>query len=338
MRYLSTALRASLLLIVFARVVRTQQALPTFTAEDALNINSYTIADITADGRFVVATNTLRRDSYGQDFRRDGDPTYSRGVPVSVFIIDTRTGAKQAVFPEKRPLKELHLSPDGRRLSMLMYNGDVFEPVIYDRSTNKAVTSHLPAGKYVAENSDLEWTADGKQLVFSVHTMDWRKRARDTFTNMTTGPVFVQSSTEPFLAWDDIRRLGNVRSVVTFDPATGQLRELVPEARLGAYALADDGSAVVYTQDIQKKTDYDSFASELSLRTRSATGGAAGSERTLVASTKGAGAVVGRRQELRVLQGRSRLRWHARRRTGEAAARSSRSEAGRAAGHQQGGA
>jgi dipeptidyl aminopeptidase/acylaminoacyl peptidase len=256
----------------------------TFTAEDALEINNTAVADLTDDGHFAVVTTTLRRDSYGQEFRRDGDPTYVHAIPLRVTLIDTRTGASQPVFPDKKPARALRLSPDGKRLGMLLFNGDVFEPAIWDRATNKLTVSHLPAGKYVAENSDLRWTTDGKQLVFAVHTTEWRKKARETFANMTAGPVFVQSSLDPFLAWDDIRRMANVRSVVAFDPQTSQLHELIPETMLAGYTLAEDGSAVSYNQDIQKKTDYDSFGSETSLRSRPVAGGA---ERTILASTKG---------------------------------------------------
>ena len=287
MRFANIQRYTAALLVTTVAVARAQTSATTFTAEDALNINAYAVADLTDDGRYLAVTNTLRRDSYGQDFRRDGDPTYTRGIPVRVLIIDTKTGTSTPVFPDKRPVKALQWSPDGTRLGMLLYNGDVFEPMIWDRATNKVTVSHLPAGKYVAENSDLRWTPDGKQLVFAVHTLEWRKKARDTFNNMTTGPVFVQSSMEPFLAWDDVRRLANRRSVVAFDPATNQMRELVPETMVNAYTLAEDGSAISYNADIQKKTDYDSFGSETSLRMRSTPAGMPGAERTLYTSTKG---------------------------------------------------
>jgi len=255
-----------------------------FTMNDALEITSATVADLSDDGRWLALTSSVRRDAYGQDYRRDGDPTYVHPVPVRLLVIDTKSGAAHPVFADKRPVRLARWSPDGDRLAMLVFSGDVYEPAVWDRKADRVVNVHLPAGRYVAENSDLRWTADGKSLVFTVHTAEWRKKARDTFTNMTTGPVFVQSSVDPFLAWDDVRRMGNVRSIVAFDLQTNAMRDLVPETMVGQYTLAKDGAALAYDVDIQKKTDYDSFNSEMSLRTRSTTGGA---ERVVFATTKG---------------------------------------------------
>jgi dipeptidyl aminopeptidase/acylaminoacyl peptidase len=255
-----------------------------FTMNDALEITSATVADLSDDGRWLALTSSVRRDAYGQDYRRDGDPTYVHPVPVRLLVIDTKSGAAHPVFADKRPVRLARWSPDGDRLAMLVFSGDVYEPTVWDRKADRVVNVHLPAGRYVAENSDLRWTADGKSLVFTVHTAEWRKKARDTFANMTTGPVFVQSSVDPFLAWDDVRRMGNVRSIVAFDLQTNVMRDLVPETMVGQYTLAKDGAALAYDVDIQKKTDYDSFSSEMSLRTRSTTGGA---ERVVFATTKG---------------------------------------------------
>src|SRR6185503_2424209 len=255
----------------------------TFTAEDALAVNAATIGDLTPDGRYLAVISTMRRDQFGQDFRRDGDPSYARSIPARLLVIDTKSGETQSVFADKKSVKDVRWSPDGKRLAMFIFNGGVSEPVIWDRATGKSTTARLPAGKYVAENSDLRWSADGKQLVFAVHTTDWRKKARDTFANMTTGPVFVQSSLDPFLAWDDIRRMANVRSVVALDLQTNQLHELIPEVMVSNYTLAEDGTAITFNRDIQKKTDYDSFGSETSLHSRAVNGGA---ERTILPTTK----------------------------------------------------
>ncbi|HVE32647.1 MAG TPA: hypothetical protein VNC18_03725, partial [Gemmatimonadaceae bacterium] len=270
------------------RPAATQQAsrapTTTFTAEDALDVMTAAVGDLTDDGRWLAVTNTMRRDQFGQDYRRDGDPSYVRPSLSRLLVIDTKSGAVQSVFSDKRPVRAPRWSPDGKRLAMLIFNGDIYEPAIWDRASGKVTVSHLPAGKYVAEASDIRWTGDGTSLVFAVHTMDWRKKAREMFATMTSGPVFVQSSLDPFLSWDDLRRMGNVRSIVSFDPKTNELHDLVPETMVGNYTLAEDGSGVAYNRDIQKKTDYDSFNSETALRLRTSKDGA---DRVLYATTKG---------------------------------------------------
>src|SRR6185295_17900767 len=125
-----------------------------------------------------------------------------------------------------------------------------------NRATGKTATLKMPAGKYVAENSDLRWSGNGT-LVVAVHTSDWKKKATETFKNITDGPVFVQNSKDPFLAWDDLRRMGNRRSVGAIDIRPGAYKELVPEAMITSYTLADDGTVIAYTEDQTKKTDYD---------------------------------------------------------------------------------
>ncbi len=269
----------------------TKAAAPTFVPDDALGIVTYSVGDMTDDGRYVAATTSLRKDAFGQDFRRDGDPTYVRGALTKVTLLDTKSGTSSPIFADMKSVRAMRWSPDGARLAMLVFNGDVYEPVLWTRATNKAVTLKMPAGKYVAENSDIRWTSDGKRVVVAVHTLEWRKRVRDTFADMTGAPkpagavnVYVQNSKDPFLAWDAIRREGNVRSVYSLDVATSAAKELIPERAITAYTLANDGSATAYNQDIVAKTDYDALGGgETSLRVRDSLG----AERVIYATTKG---------------------------------------------------
>ena len=254
-----------------------------FTADDALDIVTVAASDLTPDGRWLAAMSTVRRDAYGADYRRDGDPTYLRVTPARLSIIDTKSGASTDVFKDKRPVRNVKWAPDGRRLAMLVVNGDILEPMIWDRASSKVTSLKLPAGSYVAENSDVRWSGDGKRVIVATHTLDWRKKARETFASMTAGPVFVQNSKDPFLSWDDIRRQANVRSVVGIDVASGKPTTLLPESMIATYTLAEEGGAVSFSQDIQKKTDYDSFNSETSLRVRDS----AGVEHVLRPTTKG---------------------------------------------------
>ncbi len=234
-----------------------QNAATKFTVQDALDLATYQIADLSDDGAWLVATSSTRRDGLMVDYHRDSDPTYLRPRPSMLWIIETKTGTIKSLYPEKRDISSPKWSPDGTKLALLLRNGEVYEPVIWERATGRFTTVHAPAGKYVAENSDLRWTGDATSLVFSLHTLDWKKRAQEQFARQTVGPIFVQSSKDPFLAWDDIRRLGNVRSIVAYEVATAKTRELLPEAMIASYGVAEDGSVITYNEDITKKTDYD---------------------------------------------------------------------------------
>jgi len=280
-----TVARSALQLPVGQTLPNSARRAPTnFVAEDALGIVSYTIGDLTEDGRYIAATSSVRRDAFGTDYGRDGDPTYVRGAPTRVLLIDTKSGQSTPIFAEQKSVRVMRWSKDGARLAMLVFNGDVYEPAIWTKATNKVVTLKVPTGKYVAETSDLRWTPDGKRLLFATHTFDWRKKTREAFAAITgETPVFVQSSKDPFLAWDDMRRAGNVRSVMSLDVATGQAREVVPELALSNYTLAEDGSGITYTQDNVKKTDYDGGGADGILRVRDSLG----VERVLIPTTRG---------------------------------------------------
>ena len=228
-----------------------------FTAQDALDVRTYQLMDLTADGRWLAATSAVRRDGFGVDFRRDGDPTYVRPNLVTLWVIDTRAQQGRALYSDKRNIRAARWSPDGSRLAFLELKGESFVPVIWDRARNKFTTVDVPAGKYVAEGSDLRWTSDGTRLAFSLHTTAWRDEARKTFAGMTNGPVFVQSSKDPFLSWDALRRMGSQVSVVAFDTRTGTTAELIPDTKLGTFDVTEDASTVVYNEDVTRKTDYD---------------------------------------------------------------------------------
>jgi len=283
-----TAMLATLAPVLIAQAPAVQQGARApgsyFTADDALEISTYTVADLSDDGHWVALTQAIRRDAFGNDYRHDGDPTYVHASPIRIWAVDVRTGQRRPIFPDKRAVRAMRWSPDASHLAMLVWNGDVYEPTVWDRATGKVAALKLPAEKYVAETSDLRWNAAGSQIVFTVHTAEWRKKARDLFAQITTGPVFVQSSKDPFLSWDELRRMGNRRSVGAIDVKSGQYRELVPETTLASYALSDDGKTVAYAEDLTKKTQYDAGGNDARLVARTAGGDA----RTLLPSTHGA--------------------------------------------------
>lgn len=254
-----------------------------FTPEIALGVVGYAVQDVSEDGRWVAATASSRRDQLGIDHHRDGDPSYLRPASAELWIINSDNGSKSRVFSGPRNVRAVAWSPDSRRLAILVVEGDQVVPVVWDRDGARLTPVRLPAGRFVAENSELRWDRAGTRLLVALRSQDWRKRTADRFREMTAGPVFVQSSDEPFLAWDDLRRQGYVRIVAAIDIGTGHTQELTPEIGIISWHLADDDSSLVYQEDITPKTDYDViFGTEGRLVSRRD-----GARSTVLGSTKG---------------------------------------------------
>ncbi|MDZ4673234.1 MAG: hypothetical protein SGI84_02205, partial [Gemmatimonadota bacterium] len=255
-----------------------------FTAADMLEINSWNVADLTRDGAWLAVTNAPRRNQLGGDFHRDTDPTYVRQSTARVWAIETATGRRVAVLPEAQTVRGATWSPDGERLALFLYRGGVFEPIIWDRRTGRSTTVKIPAGRYVAENSELRWTDDGGRLVFSLRSEAWRGEAAAHFGSLVRGPVAVQVSSEPFLSWEALRRRSTLRSVVAWDVRSGRLEDLLPTTPLTSWNLTTDGGTLTWNEDITQKTDYEAtFGAETKLMARH--GG--GESTTVFASLKG---------------------------------------------------
>ncbi|HSA55696.1 MAG TPA: prolyl oligopeptidase family serine peptidase [Gemmatimonadaceae bacterium] len=269
------------------RVLQGSQTAATdsLTVRDLLDVSSTSVADLSADGRWLALTVTVRRDGLGIDFSRDGDPTYLRGTPAQLLVVDTRTLAQRPVLRAKAIVRGVTWSPDAARLAMLVVENGGLQVQLWERATGRVTTPRLPAGQYVAENSELRWTQDGRSLAFAARSEAWKARARARFEELTNGPITVLDGTEDFLEWDAMNRMNAERAVVAWDLATGAVRTLHPEGRIGQWTLASDGSAITTQQDITKKTDYDVIGGrEFKLVTQSTNGGEA---RTLFATLRG---------------------------------------------------
>ena len=267
---------AFLLLLAAAPKLSAQSPTRTaFTANDALDVVTAQVNDLSHDGRWLLTTIASRRDGLGVDYRRDTDPTYLRVSSSRLRVIDTRDGSARDVFPTPRTVRSPVWSPDAARVGALMLRDDRLEPVIWDRATGRTRTLPVPAGFYVAENSDLKWSNDGTRIVVALRTEAWKRAAAAEFARMTRGPVFVQDGSDAFLTWDKLRREGNVRTVHTIDVTSGRATELLPMGMYAQFQLTEDDSLVTWTDDVTKKTDYDViFGSETKLMARRVSGGA----------------------------------------------------------------
>ena len=140
---------------------------------------------------------------------------------------------------------------------MFVVANDAQQLQVWDRASGKVTSPVLPAGQYIAENSELRWTADGKSLAFAMRNNAWKERAKKRFDELTNGPITVLDGSDDFLEWDDMNRMNQERSIVLWDVGAPAVRTIQPEGRIGTWLLSKDGASVTVQQDITKKTDYD---------------------------------------------------------------------------------
>ena len=253
---------------------------------DLLEISTASVSDLSQDGRWLAVTLNSRRDQLGADFSRDGDPTYLRSTPAQLFVIDTRTGERRAVWPARKSVRAATWRPDGSRLAMLVLEDGALRVTVWDRSTEAITSAKLPPGQYVAENSELRWTDDGRQLVFASRSDVWRAGAKARFAELTNGPIVALDGSGDFLEWDGVSRMSNMRSIVSWDVTSGAVKTLYPTVLVGPWTLSKDGAAITVQEDISKHTDYDVIGGrEWRLASRSVT--SSGPSRILAASLKG---------------------------------------------------
>jgi dipeptidyl aminopeptidase/acylaminoacyl peptidase len=251
---------------------------------DILDIKTVSVADLSSDGRWLAITVSTRRDGLGVDFSRDGDPTYLRGAPVELLIVDTRNLAQRPVFRGKTVVRGTTWSPDASKLATFVVNNGSQQLQVWDRLTGRITTATIPAGQYIAENSELRWTSDGKSIAFALRQNAWKERALKRFEELTKGPVTVLDASDDFLEWDGMNRMAQERSIVVWDVGTPALRTIHPEGRIGTWVLSKDGTAITAQQDITKKTDYDVIGGrEWQMVTRQTAGG---EPRTLFATLR----------------------------------------------------
>ncbi|AMW04256.1 hypothetical protein GEMMAAP_04175 [Gemmatimonas phototrophica] len=245
--------------------------------DDLLDIRTTTLSALSDDGRFAVALMARPRSSMGIDYNRNfGDPTYAAPQRREAWVIDTRSGERIPLFTEPRVIGGTAWSPDAGVLAVLVQRqDDRFDVLLWDRATRRTRSLTIPGGRYAFAGSDMRWNSDGTSLVLAVRSEAWRTKATAEFARLTTGPRIVQSSTEPFLAWNGLQRLGAVESVVQIDRRSGALTEVLPEGMRQQWQLTRDGQLVVYSEDITKKTDYDVIGgTEQQLWVRPTAGGA----------------------------------------------------------------
>lgn len=260
---------AALALLAFPAAGFAQQAAGRpLGIDDALNIRTAQVAEVSPDGRLVALTIRVRRDALLVDNARYGDPTYVSPAPVEFQLVDATTGKATAILPGKPQVRGAAFSKDGKQLAFFVQGPDNATLNVYDVATAKVRAVALKTTKQVALNSPLVWAPDGKSVFLSLRPDGWAAAARAAFLNLDQGPITVQDSKEPFLSWDRVRNMSDQHVPALVSLADGAVRELLGTTALGAGGgggrgggagvdFTPDGSAIVYSTAEPKKTTYD---------------------------------------------------------------------------------
>ncbi|MFO0094775.1 MAG: hypothetical protein ACK54K_10775 [Gemmatimonadaceae bacterium] len=234
-------------LTVGAQHLPAQAAASRLSLDDLLDVRTTALGALSDDGRWAVALMARPRTGMGVDYNRTfGDPTYASPARREAWVIDTRSGARTALFADPRALGPMAWSPDGGTLAVLVQRADdQHDVLLWDRATRRTKPLAMPTGRYAFPGTRLRWSDDGRQLTLSLRSNTWRTKAAAEFARLTVGPRIVMSSEEPFLAWNGLQRMGTIESVVRLDVRTGATTDVLPEAMRQQWQLTRDGTAVV---------------------------------------------------------------------------------------------
>jgi dipeptidyl aminopeptidase/acylaminoacyl peptidase len=261
-----------------------QEPAQAFTIDDAFEVANVLAPAVSPDGRWVLVATSRLRDRMGRDSYRWGDPTYLVPSRARVTLVDTRTGRERALFPEPRLIRGPGFSPDGGRVAFLVEEGDWLRLAVAETASGRVRTPSLPRGRIVSEMGNVQWTEDGA-LVVALRPGDWLERAGARFRAEVEGPIVVQSSNDPFLPFEEIRRFGLEQDLYRYDPATGRFEALLEGERFFNWGVSDDGRWLRWSPDITPGTRYEEiFGSESALRVRDL---ASGEDRELFETTRG---------------------------------------------------
>ena len=229
-----------------------------FSIDDYFAVVSMNVADMTDDGQWLVCTKSTRGDSLPRDNYRYGDPTYIAPFQVDVIVLNTATGEQIKLFDQKKHVRSLTWSQDGKMLAFFIYENGEYRLSIWHRLSRNFEDAEIPQKLPIASNSHLTWSPEGDKIFFSVRDPEWIKKCTDLFEYAIKDPIIIHDSENPFLLWDKMRnRLGNLMIPVVWNRGNKELINLLPETLLNSVRISKDGKYMIFERDITEKTDYD---------------------------------------------------------------------------------
>lgn len=260
-----------LALLIASAAVPDARAQQPFTIDDALDVHSVSLADMTEDGRWLAVLTSTRRSGMGEDHSRFGDATYIEPDAAELLVIDSRSGETVRPFDGPMQIREPRWSPDGTTLAffMLREGDESYTLHMYDRQENSVRHLELSSGKRISSESDITWHPDGEHLVLELRETGWADSARALYQHLEEGPVIVQDSRNDFLAWDRVWNHAGLAILAAVNTGDGSVRELLPEMNFSSFNLAESGDFFTYERNVPLKTGYareDESESELLLQ------------------------------------------------------------------------
>ena len=234
----------------------TAQDVRPFTPEDALDVASISVQDMTPDGRWIAATIRTRRDGMNVDHLRFGDPTYISPSTAAFVLIDAESGEESPILDGRVQVRGVEWSPDGETLAFLLREGEGFELHLMDLDSREIERVDLDTDLDIASNSRLAWRPDGSGLLLDLRAEGWARQARAAFLEMTDGPIVVQDGSDPFLDWDRVRMMSGLvhPAIVGTD---GEVDVLLPEDHWEDIVQSRDGQWLSIEGEKPLKTVYE---------------------------------------------------------------------------------
>lgn len=221
---------------------------------DLLDIRSVSVGDYSPDGRWLLVRIAKRADGLGYVAAREGDPSYTRPAPARLLLMNAATGDTTPILGAPRTLGNVAWSRDGARLA-LTTRDSVPQLLTWEVAARRLRVVPLGSTR-LAETSDVSWTDDGRVLV-AIRERTWLPEVRARFDSLVGGPISVQVGTEPFLAWDMLRRLGNRVLIAAVTPASGAVDTVVSAAQVSSWVASRSGEWLSWREDQTARTNYD---------------------------------------------------------------------------------
>ncbi len=250
------AFAAAILTLPAGAAPAAAQDLRPFTPEDALNVVSISVQDITPDGRWIAATLRTRRDGMNVDHFRFGDPTYISPSTGEFVLVDTDSGDRTPIVGGRVQVRGAEWSPDGGTLAFFLRDGDAYHLHLFDLAQRDVERIDLDTELDISASSRLDWRPDGSGLLIDLRAEGWAESARAAFLEMTEGPIVVHDGSEPFLDWDRVRMMGGLArpAIVTTE---GDVDVLLAEGYWQGIVQSEDGRWLAIEGDKPLKTVYE---------------------------------------------------------------------------------